>query len=51
MAATAREAALTALEKWRKNGAWSDAALASVIAKAQLDARDAALASDRKSVV
>ena len=45
MAATAREAALTALEKWRKNGAWSDAALASVIAKAQLDARDAALAS------
>lgn len=45
MAATAREAALTALEKWRKNSAWSDAALASVIAKAQLDARDAALAS------
>ena len=45
MASTAREAALTALEKWRKNGAWSDAALASVIAKAQLDARDAALAS------
>lgn len=45
MAGTAREAALTALEKWRKNGAWSDAALTSVIAKAQLDARDAALAS------
>lgn len=45
MAATAREAALTALEKWRKNGAWSDAALASVIVKAQLDVRDAALAS------
>lgn len=45
MAGTAREAALTALEKWRKNGAWSDAALASVIVRAQLDARDAALAS------
>lgn len=45
MAGTAREAALTALEKWRKNGAWSDAALASVIVRAQLDERDAALAS------
>lgn len=45
MAGTAREAALAALEKWRKNGAWSDAALASVIARMQLDARDAALAS------
>lgn len=41
----ARSAALSALQKWRKSGAWSDAALNIAISKAQLDSRDAALAS------
>ena len=41
----ARSAALTALQKWRKNDAWSDAALNSAISQSGLDARDAALAS------
>lgn len=45
MSGTARGAALAALEKWRKNDAWSDAALSSVVARARLDTRDAALAS------
>ena len=31
MAMTAREAAWTALQRWRKNGAWSDAALNAVL--------------------
>lgn len=51
MAMTAREAAWTALQRWRKNGAWSDAALHAVLQNAQLEPRDAALAADRKSVV
>lgn len=42
---TAREAALTALQKWRTNAAWSDAALSAAIDRAGLDRRDAALAS------
>ena len=42
---SAREAALAALQKWRKNGAWSDAALNTAIERAGLDRRDAALCS------
>lgn len=42
---TAREAAWTALQRWRKNGAWSDAALNIVLQNAQLAPRDAALAA------
>ena len=42
---TAREAALAALQKWRTNAAWSDAALNAAISRAGLDRRDAALAS------
>ena len=42
---TAREAAWTALQRWRKNGAWSDAALNAVLQSAQLEPRDAALAA------
>ena len=45
MAMTAREAAWTALQRWRKNGAWSDAALNAVLQSAQLEPRDAALAA------
>ena len=45
MAMTAREAAWTALQRWRKNGAWSDAALHAVLQNAQLESRDAALAA------
>ena len=45
MAMTAREAAWTALQRWRKNGAWSDAALHAVLQNAQLEPRDAALAA------
>ena len=41
----ARPAALAALQKWRKNDAWSDAALNAAISKFGLDTRDAALAS------
>ena len=41
----ARRAALTALQKWRKSGAWSDAALNAAISRYGLDTRDAALAS------
>lgn len=41
----ARQAALTALEKFRRNDAWSDTALDAAIGKLQLDRRDAALAS------
>ena len=42
---SAREAALLALQKWRTNSAWSDAALHAAIDRAGLDRRDAALAS------
>lgn len=42
---TAREAALKALEKCRRDGAWSGAAIDGVIKKEGLDARDGALAS------
>lgn len=42
---SAREAALTALQKWRTNAAWSDAALHAAIDRSGLDRRDAALAS------
>lgn len=42
---TARGVALTALEKWREDAAWSDAALSVAIERAGLDARDAALAA------
>ena len=45
MVMTAREAAWTALQRWRKNGAWSDAALNAVLQSAQLEPRDAALAA------
>ena len=45
MAMTAREAAWSALQRWRKNGAWSDAALNIVLQNAQLAPRDAALAA------
>lgn len=41
----ARGAALTALQKWRKQDAWSDAALNAAISRSGLDTRDAALAS------
>lgn len=41
----ARRAALTALQKWRKSSAWSDAALNAAISRLGLDSRDAALAS------
>lgn len=42
---TAREAALKALERCRRDGAWSNAAIDNVIKKYELDRRDAALAS------
>lgn len=41
----AREAALSALQNWRKRDAWSDAALDAELKRRKLDARDAALAS------
>lgn len=42
---TARQAALEALEKCRRSGAWSSASIDGVIKKYELDRRDAALAS------
>lgn len=42
---SARETALQALIACRKNGAWSNGALKQLIARNQLDARDAALAT------
>lgn len=45
MEMTAREAALLALERCRRGGAWSDAVLDGIIQNAGLDRRDAALAS------
>lgn len=45
MAGNPRMAALAALEKYRREGAWSDAALSGLITKNGLDHRDAALAS------
>lgn len=45
MEMTAREAALLALERCRRGGAWSDAVLDGIIQSAGLDRRDAALAS------
>ena len=42
----ARLAALTALERCRRSGAWSSAALDAVITKYELDPRSAALASN-----
>lgn len=42
---SAREAALAALQRWRKDDAWSDAALHAAIDRAALDRRDAALAT------
>ena len=39
----ARAAALTALERCEKSGAWSAAAMDAVIRQQELDARDAAL--------
>ena len=41
----ARAAALSALQKWNRADAWSDAALNAAIIRGGLDARDAALAS------
>lgn len=41
----ARQAALTVLERCRRGGAWSDAALSSVVEAGGLDRRDAALAA------
>lgn len=43
---TPREAALTALERCRRDGAWSGAAIDNVIKKYALDRRDAALAAN-----
>lgn len=40
---TAREAARRTLEKWRRGGEFSEAALASVLGRERLDPRDAAL--------
>ena len=45
MAASARQAALQALERCRKDGAWSAAAMDQVIRKLGLDRRESALAS------
>lgn len=45
MVTSAREAALKALASYRKNGAWSDAALNTVLRRADIDEREAALAS------
>ena len=42
---TAREAALTALERCRRDGAWSGSSIDAVIKKYALDRREAALAS------
>ena len=42
---SAREAAFSALQKWRTNNAWSEAALNTAIERNGLDRRDAALAS------
>ena len=41
----AREAAYAALSSYRRNGAWSELALDSVITKAGLDHREASLAT------
>lgn len=46
MSDNARLAALTALERCRRSGAWSSAVLDSVITKYELDLRSAALASN-----
>ena len=45
MQISAREAALEALERCTRSGAWSGSAIDNIIKKAQLDSRDAALAS------
>ncbi len=45
MSDSAREAALTALERCRRSGAWSSATIDSVITKYGLDGRSAALAT------
>lgn len=45
MVISAREAALKALAAYRKNGAWTDAALNAVLLRGNIDERDAALAS------
>ena len=45
MGTGAREAALAALEKCRRDGAWSGAAIDTAIKKSTLDTREAALAS------
>lgn len=45
MAGKARAAALAAIERCRRNGAWSSASIDGVIKKYTLDRRDAALAS------
>ena len=50
MVMTAREAAWTALQRWRKNGAWSDAALHAILQNAQLEPRDAALAAAEECI-
>ena len=44
MPVNGRQAALSALQSWRKNGAWSDSALSASLDKIT-DAREAALAS------
>lgn len=45
MQSTARSAALKALERCRRNGAWSGASIDSVISSGSLDRREAALAA------
>ena len=42
---TAREAALTALERCRRDGAWSGSSIDGIIKKYALDRREAALAA------
>ena len=43
---TAREAALTALERCRRDGAWSGSSIDGIIKKYALDRREAALAAE-----
>ena len=45
MASAGRTAALTALEKMRRRGAWSDEVLSALVSSGRLDGKDAALAA------
>ena len=48
---TAREAALTALERCRRDGAWSGSSIDGIIKKYALDRREAALADVQAVIV